>query len=367
MKRPIRPKTKRNLLRILPFGIIWLVTGLVFIISEKLAIGDNPVLEGAIDPTAKVIMFACLSVFILGLLIGVLEVVLVNRWFKKTSLLWTILLKFFGYTVFFGIMMMVVYPIAASIEMGVGLDDGAVWQRLGIFWGSVAFWSTALQLTFSLLLSLIYAAISEHLGHSVLFNLFTGRYHRPKQEQRIFLFLDMYGSTAIAEALGDIRYFDFLQRYYDDLANAIIAHEGEVYQYIGDEIVITWPVEKGLRRTNCLHCFFGMKQDLERKTASYSNHFGHVPRFKGGMHLGTVTTGEVGALKKEIVFTGDVLNTSARLQGLCKTYKKELLISRALYSEIKEYDTFEFHDLGKVEVEGKREAVGVVAVNNKSI
>ncbi len=216
-----------------------------------------------------------------------------------------------------------------------------------------------MQLSFSLLLSLLYAAISENLGHTVLLNFFTGKYHRPNEEERIFMFVDMTGSTQIAEELGHVRYFDFLERYYEDMADAIIHHRGEVYQYVGDEIVITWPMEKGISNANCVRCFFAMREALEKRIPRYEKDFGHVPQFKAGMHLGTVTTGEVGALKKEVVFTGDVLNTAARIQGLWRQLGDTLLVSDALINALGWEPHAEEQYLGQIELRGKNTSTGV--------
>lgn len=350
------PKAKWNFIRIVPFGIIWFVTGMVFLASDALAIGDNPVLEGAVRPNADIFVLAGVATTIMGFLVGIMEMVFVDRLFRRLSLWKTILYKFIFYTLLFTVVIALLYPVAASLEMGVSLTDERVKRKFITFWGSLAFWSTGLQLTFSLLLSLIYAAVSENLGHSVLVNFFTGKYHTPKQEERLFLFVDMYDSTAIAEGLGHIRYFRFLQQYYDDMANAIIKNAGEVYQYIGDEIVITWPKAKGVKNGNCLQCFFDMKSDLQKKAQKYQKEFGYVPRFKGGMHLGAVTTGEVGALKKEIVYTGDVLNTAARIQGLCTQLGKDLLVSREVLDHV-QWDDSKFHSVfqDEFELKGKNE------------
>ena len=358
----LSPKARWNLSRILPFGIIWAVLGLVFIVSDTLAIGDNPVPEGGIDPSPGVIVFAVIATFGAGLTVGALEMIYVDRLFRKASLFRTILYKFILYSLFFLLLLFVLYPLAASIELQKSITDPVIWEKFKSFWGSLAFWSTSVQLTFSLLVSLIYAAISENLGHSVLTNFFAGKYHRPKQEERIFLFLDMKASTQIAESLGHLRYFDFLQRYYDDLANAIIQFEGEVYQYVGDEIVLTWPLAKGIEANNCIRCFFAMKQSLQRKTGRYENKFGHVPEFKAGIHLGAVTTGEVGALKKEIVFTGDVLNTAARIQGLCRPANEELLISDDVKKALPDTSGFCFSQLDSIHLRGKQFAVTIYGV-----
>lgn len=358
----LSPKAKWNLSRVFPFGLIWFVTAMVFLASDALAIGGNPVMEGGVRPNEGIFVLAGTSAFIMGLMVGTLEMIFVNRLFRDMNLWKTFVGKFLLYLVLFTLMVALLFPIAAALETNTSLWDERVGEKFIGFWGSPAFWSTALQLVFSLILCLFYAAISENLGQSVLVNFVTGKYHSPKEEERIFLFLDMYDSTTIAEDLGHIRYFEFLRRYYDDLANAIIQHEGEVYQYIGDEIVITWTKQKGLRNHNCVRCFFAMERALEKKAKRYQKDFGHIPRFKGGMHLGAVTTGEVGALKKEIVYTGDVLNTSARIQGLCKTYDVDLLLSEDLITVLGLDTNYELRNLGSLELKGKKEEITVYSV-----
>ena len=267
------------------------------------------------------------------------------------------------YTLIFGSLMVLLYPIAASIELGVSLENSEVWEKFKLFWTSWAFMGTAVQLSFSLFLSLLYAAISENLGHSVLINFFTGKYHRPKQEERIFMFLDMKSSTTIAEELGHVRYFKFLQRYYDDMGDAIIEYQGEVYQYVGDEIVLTWPKKIGINHYNCLRCFFAMKQALLGKAINYETEFGFIPDFKAGMHIGSVTTGEIGTLKKEIVFTGDVLNTAARIQYLCNETGNHLLVTEEMIDKLQLGTELANHNLGEFNLKGKTKNIVIYGFN----
>jgi adenylate cyclase len=209
--------------------------------------------------------------------------------------------------------------------------------------------------------SLLYSGISEHLGHDVLLNFFSGKYHQPKEESRIFMFLDMKSSTSWAEQLGHQQYFRFLRDYYNQLSNAIIAHRGEVYQYIGDEIVITWKQDKGLSQQHCVQCFYSMKEALEKKSVFFIKTYGAAPSFRAGLHVGHVTTGEIGALKKEIFFTGDVLNVTARIQKLCKSLDQELLLSGELKTLLEPTAPFSFKALGTMELEGRKEQVSLFA------
>jgi adenylate cyclase len=168
------------------------------------------------------------------------------------------------------------------------------------------------------------------VGINVLRYFFTGAYHRPHAEERIFLFLDLEGSTQLAERLGSARYFELLRQFVDDLTEPVLESRGAIYQYAGDEVVITWPREAGAREAACVRCFFGIRAVVAERATAYQRQFGVVPRFRGGLHGGTVTAGELGDLRQEIVFVGDILNTAARLEEYAKRAGLELIASGAL-------------------------------------
>jgi adenylate cyclase len=168
------------------------------------------------------------------------------------------------------------------------------------------------------------------IGANVLRYFVAGVYHQPKLEDRIFLFLDLEGSTQLAERLGSVRYFDLLRHFVDDLTEPVLEAGGEIYQYAGDEVVVTWRTEAGVRAANCVRCFFGIRAAVSEHATRYERDFGIVPRFRGGMHGGTVTAGELGDLRQQIVFVGDILNTAARLEEYAKRARLDLVVSDAL-------------------------------------
>ena len=247
----------------------------------------------------------------------------------------------------------ITFPIAASLELNTTIFDSRVWDKLFLYLTSFTHLSTDLQSTVALALSIFYFEISENIGHGILINFFTGKYHSPTVEKRIFMFTDMKSSTTIAEKLGHIKYFELLKEYYVDLSEAIIEHSGEIYQYVGDEIVVSWMYKEGIKYNNCIKCFFAMKEDLKKREKWYLDRFGLFPDFKAGLHFGQVTTGEIGALKKEIIFTGDVLNSTARIQELCNDYKVNLLVSDDLIKGLNLESEFHIKSLGKNELRGK--------------
>ena len=121
------------------------------------------------------------------------------------------------------------------------------------------------------------------------------------------------------------------------MTDAILETSGEIYQYVGDEIVVSWPETKGLQNNDCIRCFIKINETINSNREEYLKRFGFVPEFKAGLHLGEVTTGEIGTLKKDIIYTGDVLNTSARIQALCNQYRARVLISEALKEAVNKH------------------------------
>ena len=190
-----------------------------------------------------------------------------------------------------------------------------------------------------------------------LINFIVGKYHRPREVIRIFCFIDLKNSTSIAETLGHIRFADFLKDYYSDITEALIKTQAEIYQYVGDEIVLCWPVKNGLKMNNALRCFFLMKRIMQKKKEKYMAKFGVHPAFRAGLHGGKVIVTWVGEIKREIVYIGDVLNTAARLQEDCKRLEKDLLISQELLDQFRDLTGIEAHFIEESKPRGKAEKV----------
>ncbi|MCW5517466.1 adenylate/guanylate cyclase domain-containing protein [Muriicola sp. Z0-33] len=363
----ISSKLKNNVSRILPYGIIWLAFGLIFLIVEYAATknaGDTP--AGVIQLNYTIFIFAMIAVTLVGLLIGVIELMFINRFFTKRSFLAKILGKFIFYSVFLFLIICITYPVAASLELKTSLFDAVIWDKFSEYLYSITFFSTAFQMTISLVVTLFYAEISENMGPGVFLNFILGKYHKPKEENRIFMFLDMKSSTAIAEKIGHSEYFEFLKAYYFILSKALIKYSAEIYQYVGDEMVISWKRSKGIKDNNCIRCFFAMKNDLKNKQDWFDKQFGLHPEFKAGLHYGAVMTGEIGSVKKVIIFTGDTLNATSRIQSLCNQYGVDNLISGDLHGILKLETDYEVASLGNKELRGKLKAMELFTVKQKS-
>lgn len=203
--------------------------------------------------------------------------------------------------------------------------------------------------------------INYLLGYGKLQKYLKGDFYDPKQEFRIFMFLDLQSSTAIAERLGHIRYSRFLQDCFNDL-DVVVAFKTEIYQYVGDEVVLTWDVIEGVNKANCLRAFYTFKEKLASRKDYYEKNYGCVPFFKAGMNSGNITVAEIGKFKREIAYHGDTINTAARIQEKCNVFDKDLLISEELYSLLKDLDAYRFIGLGEIKLKGKSEATQIYSV-----
>jgi class 3 adenylate cyclase len=202
------------------------------------------------------------------------------------------------------------------------------------------------------------------VGASVLRYFVAGAYHTPAREERIFLFLDLEGSTALAERLGSPRYFELLRRFVDDLTDPVLDAEGEIYQYAGDEVVITWRLDAGVRDAACVRCFFAIQGTIAARAAGYRRDFGTVPRIHAGLHAGTVTAGELGVVRQQIVFVGDSLNTAARLEEHAKRSGLALVISGTLLARLALPPGVRAERVGELTLRGKEERVEAWALGD---
>ena len=173
------------------------------------------------------------------------------------------------------------------------------------------------------------------------------------------MFLDLRGSTSIAEELSEDRYFNFLKDAYRDATPSILNSKGEIYQYVGDEIVVSWKKESGIENANSLRCFFDIQQRFRERASYYKETYsGLVPEFKAGLHYGFVMAGEIGIVKRDIAYSGDVLNTTSRIQSKCNELKVNILISKYLMDILESLpDMFKPTEVGKIALRGKQQSL----------
>ena len=211
-------------------------------------------------------------------------------------------------------------------------------------------------------LLVFFLQIENLLGEGVIWKFISGKYHEPREEERIFMFLDMYSSTTVAEKLGHKRFYNLLNEVFHEISDPVIQTKAEIYQYVGDEVVLTWNIKHGLENANCLKTFFMFKENLISKSDHYLKTFGVVPQFKAGMHLGNVVCAQIGDTKRQIVYNGDVVNTASRIQDQCKKYQRDCLVSGDLFKHLRNYNGLTWERIDTVALRGKENAVELYSV-----
>lgn len=263
---------------------------------------------------------------VMGIITAVIELGLLPRMISRLSFLLSMSVRIVGYViitvpvVYYGIIVeetVLLHKTFGQVQNDPGFN--VVVPRIVLL---VTIISTLSALGISFL-----RPVSRKFGQGVLLQYVLGKYYQPREEERVFMFMDLRSSTSIAEQLDHTTYHKFLNDIFHDISEPILEYRGEIYQYVGDEVVITRPISSGITNERCIRSFFAICQVLERKKAHYVKKYGVEARMKAGFHCGLVTTGEIGDLKTEIVYHGDAVNTTSRIQEMCNDLRASLLVS----------------------------------------
>lgn len=286
-----------------------------------------------------------ISIF-MGLIIGVLEEFTFKRIFLKMNFLLMTLIRTLLYAVLISSILCLVLSIEDTFIKNISYAEAVVQYIGSSFFQRDFFFSFWFIIT-----TLFIVQVVQLVGKNNFFGLILGLYHKPREVSRIFMFLDLKDSTSIAEKLTNKSYSELIKDFFFDISDAIIMFGGEIYQYAGDEVIVTWSIRK--KNKNCIKTFFKIQEIIDGKREMYYSKFGMIPEFKAGIHSGQVMVTTVGKQKKEIAYHGDVLNTTARIEGKCNELKQNLLISESIVSQINFENDFIVEEKGQVELKGK--------------
>lgn len=282
------------------------------------------------------------------------EIYFLNRWTKRKKFITAVLL-----TTIYYLMTITCILVLSSILFGL---KGALSSKVAELWESPEGHNSILfSLGVSFFFSIVFR-INLLIGGRIFLSFFTGKYHQPIEEERIFMFLDLKSSTTIAERIGHIQFHRFINEFLFTISDAIVRNKGEIYKYVGDEVIITWKMKEGLKDLRCLRLFFEAEDSVKRKKSLFEKEYGVVPEFKAGMHCGKVVSGEMGSTKMEIAYLGDVINTTARIEGECNPLQKPLLISNDLLQKLNLGKEYRSEKIGDIDLRGRMEKIELYAI-----
>lgn len=210
-----------------------------------------------------------------------------------------------------------------------------------------------------------YVELENRLGEKFLFDILFQTKEKAVVQDRIFLFMDLNNSTSINEIMGNKQYYDFINTCYYLMSDAVLQSGAEIVKYVGDEVILTWKTDKAGQYFNALVFFDLFKQKLKKQEEIFIKKFNEVPSFKAGMHIGEVVKAEVGYLKKQKDYYGDVMNITARILGRCEDYDTDFLISEeALTFLTSETEINKFYKkIENVQLKGKLEIINLYKKN----
>jgi adenylate cyclase len=298
----------------------------------------------------ELVGYAGIGGFVIGLIFGLFPLGTLLRYKTRTSFLSAMLIGTVCYVLFFIALIFTSSALGNSIE----------------FAASYVFSPDALVVLFHLTLSSAFyhfiLQINRKFGQGVFLEYLLGKYFAPKQEDRAFMFLDLKSSTRLAEILEHVSYSRLVQDCYAELTTPLIDHKAQIYQYVGDEVVVSWKINRSFTASMCVEFFYGFLQRLEAKRNYFEQQYGVCPQFKAGVHCGKVTVAEVGEIKTEIAYHGDVVNTASRIQNLCNRYDKLLLISESVLQHLPDKYRAHAEFIADAEIKGKETTARVFTI-----
>ncbi|MEP7373850.1 MAG: adenylate/guanylate cyclase domain-containing protein [Chitinophagaceae bacterium] len=344
--------------KVLTIIIVWMIIAVVISIYDHIALHSKLSRGTPADYSFFTnLVFNIISAFIGGILGGGFLVFFVNEKLRSKPYWMTVLFVAISFILIVAFIAALLSLIIAPTITGKPLIDPETRKAFSnslfnsVHLKNIVIWSIVVALTQLTL------QINDKFGQGILWNFIKGRYNIPREETRIFMFVDLISSTTIAEKLGNEKYHLFLRDFYADITNAIIYNKGEIYQYVGDEIVISWKLDAGIANNQCLKCYFDMRKTIMGLKEKYESKYEMSPDFKAGLHYGKVIAGEIGIIKRDITFSGDVLNTASRIQSKCNEYKVKILSSDELLQKLPYENQYKRIQIGDIELKGKETKV----------
>ena len=344
---------KRQFPIILVIALSWTLIDLFLV---RVSILPYKYTDGA--DTTRAITLRELNVFLLSFIIGFLLVSVLRKYFHSSSLWINLFVKTLILLIAAVVMNLFIYmsyelliggrPMDAAFNRFVQNTFRAEWAIPKMTEWIILFLMTQLALE-----------INEKYSPGVFVSIMAGRYLQPKEENRIILVLDLRNSTPIAEKLGP-KYFQFIRDFIFCISAGIMEHHGRIYQYVGDEIVAWWPSSK-INAKKAVHSLIESRKVINKNTGVFNQNYDIVPEYKAGMHTGKVIVGQVGIAKKELVMSGDTINTASRIRSACNDLNQKFLVSKDMIDLLAMPD-WQSESMGMVDLKGKNDTIELFAL-----
>jgi len=177
---------------------------------------------------------------------------------------------------------------------------------------------------------------------------------------------DLRDSTALAASMSREDYLSLLNRYFDNVAGAVLDHGGEVLKFIGDSVLAIFAIDDPDQKepeacARALAAAVEASQQFEAVNKERAAAGSRLLDFAIGLHRGDLTYGNIGTTKRlDFTVIGSAVNEAARIESLSKTLNRQILISSA-FRESVQYPMISLGHHSLRGVVGKREIFGLPA------
>lgn len=349
---------KRKLPIILLIAISWtLVDFSLFIVRMTSDLLPEKYSDPEIN-TFKAILLREINVLIVSFIIGFLLVSVLRRMLRHSSLVVNLLVKTF-ILVLAGIIMTFFIHVSYEVLIKGKTFAEGINKFIENTFRSQWLIPKMAEWTVLYILTQLALEINEKYSPGVFFDIMIGKYLKPREENRIIIFIDLRNSTPIAEKLGN-NYFEFIRDFIFCISAGIMEHDGRIYQYVGDEIVAWWPSSK-LNARKAINSLIESRKILNKNTDVFTRNYDIVPEYKAGMHSGPVIVGQVGISKKELVMSGNTINTASRIRSACTDLNQKFLVSKDIIDML-EMEDWQSESMGEADLKGKNENLELFAL-----
>lgn len=157
-----------------------------------------------------------------------------------------------------------------------------------------------------------------------------------KYSRVAILFSDIRNFTRFSEETLPYDVIHLLNRYYKQMGQAVLDHNGYIDKYIGDGLMAIFGMDgKESPETVCLNALLAaeqMKQKLIEFNQYSKTHFNVEFKIGIGIHYGYAIVGEIGhTQKKQLTAIGDSVNFASRIESKTKKAETDLLASEEFY------------------------------------
>lgn len=343
---------------ILVVGVSWTIIDSLFYILRLTETGPSKYALFQ-QHTVQTILLRELNVFFLSMVMAYFLIFFMKNFFRKTSLLMTMLLK-----------AVILILAALIINFFIHVTYVTLIAKQSASYALDIFYKNTFETPWLIqkipewiilfVLTQLVIEINEKYSPGVFIDIVLGKYQQPKDERRIIMFIDLRDSTVIAEKLGHKEYFKFIRDFIYYISIGLMEYGGRIYQYVGDEIVVSWPDSRRNTR-KCIYALIEARKSLNKHLNKFLHNYGVVPEYKVGIHTGEVTIGEIGIIKKDLVMSGDTMNTTARIRDACNELNQKFIVSKDFIDGIN-LKNWQAENLGPIELKGKNATIELFAL-----